>query len=98
MTENNFNLSEFHHSIYLHSHLSEVYYYIASADGICKWFIGNAEYTGNDGNTLNAADIASKGRCFYICAPRRENEFSTSVYLSAECLTRSRFYAMLRIC
>ena len=27
-----------------------------------------------------SADIASKGRCFYICAPRRENEFSTLIF------------------
>lgn len=64
MTENNFNLSEFHHSIYLHSHLSEVYYYISSADGICKWFMGKAEYTDTDGNTLNAADTARKSDAF----------------------------------
>jgi hypothetical protein len=64
MTENNFNFSEFHHSIYLRSHLSEVYYYIASADGICKWFLGKAEYTDTDGNTLNAADTARKGDAF----------------------------------
>ncbi|HMQ78227.1 MAG TPA: hypothetical protein PKE39_05495 [Ignavibacteria bacterium] len=64
MTEDNFNLSEFHHSIYLRSHLSEVYYYIASADGICKWFMGKAVYTDYAGNTLNPADTACRGDTF----------------------------------
>lgn len=64
MTGNNFNLSEFHHSIYLHSHLSEVYHYVASADGICRWFMGKAEYIDSDGNILNAADSARKEDTF----------------------------------
>lgn len=64
MTENNFSLSEFHHSIYLHSHMSEVYYYIASGDGICRWFMGKAEYMDSDGNILNAADSARKEDTF----------------------------------
>lgn len=64
MTGNNFNLSEFHHSIYLHSHLSEVYHYVASADGICRWFMGKAEYIDSDGNILNAADSARKDDTF----------------------------------
>ena len=64
MTENSFNLAEFRHSIYLHSHLSEVYYYIASSDGICRWFMGQAEYTDPDGNVLNSAVPAHKDDSF----------------------------------
>lgn len=65
MTEKNFSLDEFHHSIYLLSQLSEVYYYIASGDGLCRWFMGKAEYTDPSGNRINAADTARKDDTFH---------------------------------
>lgn len=65
MTGNNFNLTEFHHSIFLQSQLNEVYYFIASADGICRWFMGKAIYTDPKGNAINTADAALKNDTFY---------------------------------
>lgn len=49
MTEDNFNMSEFHHSILLKAPLKEVYKYFATPAGLKKWFMGTAEYISKEG-------------------------------------------------
>lgn len=44
MTENNYNNTNFHHSILLKISIKEAYWYAASAIGLEKWFIGKAVY------------------------------------------------------
>lgn len=84
MTENNFNLAEFRHSIYLHSLKGEVYYYIATGDGICRWFMGQAEYIDSNGNILNAAVPARKDDTFRWQWLAKDLNISGHVIESAE--------------
>jgi uncharacterized protein YndB with AHSA1/START domain len=49
MTENNFSMQRFHHSIYLNLPLEEVYRLTATPLGITKWFIGEAVYESPEG-------------------------------------------------
>ena len=65
MNENNFNLTEFHHSIYIDSSVDTVYNAVASATGICKWFMGTAVFTNNLGNEREASQNAGKGDTFH---------------------------------
>ena len=44
MTTENFNWGNFYHSIYLTVSVGDVYKYVATAEGICQWFIGFATY------------------------------------------------------
>lgn len=64
MTENNFNLSEFHHSIYLKCTAEEAYRFAASADGLCKWFMGSAVYSDTNGNNKAKNETAQSGDTF----------------------------------
>ena len=64
MKEESFSLNNFTHSVYLDIPPEKVYYYLAAANGICKWFLGNAEYTDSAGNILNGDSPASAGCSF----------------------------------
>jgi uncharacterized protein YndB with AHSA1/START domain len=61
MTENNFNMERFHHSIYLDKPVSEVYKMAATPAGISKWFIGEAAYSAPDGITRKENDFIQEG-------------------------------------
>ena len=65
MNENNFNLTEFHHSIYIDSSVDTVYNAVASARGICKWFMGSAVYTDIAGNERESSLNAGIGDTFH---------------------------------
>jgi uncharacterized protein YndB with AHSA1/START domain len=64
MTENNFSSNGFHHSIYLNSPVDKVYKAIASAMGLQSWFIGNAVFTGVNGNVIPMENHARKDDTF----------------------------------
>jgi uncharacterized protein YndB with AHSA1/START domain len=64
MTENNFSSNGFHHSIYLNSPIDKVYQAIASADGLCLWFMGSAVFTGVAGNIISPDEPAQKNDTF----------------------------------
>lgn len=49
MTEKNFNMERFHHSIYLNKPAGEVYDLFGKAGGLTKWFIGESVYTTSSG-------------------------------------------------
>lgn len=60
MTEKNFNMNEFSHSILLNTTPRSVFEYAATPEGLTKWFIGNAEYTRN-GNLVPSEELISAG-------------------------------------
>ncbi len=64
MTEKNFNNESFFHSIYLNAPVEDVYKMIASSSGICKWFMGKAEYTDASGSVRLSEQTAHKGDSF----------------------------------
>lgn len=64
MKESNFNFEKFTHAIYLNSLPEKVFEYIATASGISKWFIGNANYYYKDSNVRLGNDPARKGDSF----------------------------------
>jgi uncharacterized protein YndB with AHSA1/START domain len=64
MTEHNFNKSEFHHSILLNIPVEKVYYYAATPEGICKWFLGEAIYKDSNGTRREPAVPAETGDTF----------------------------------
>ncbi len=47
MTENNFNMQSFRHSIYLDRPVEDVYKLIGTGNGLTKWFIGKSVYKHN---------------------------------------------------
>ena len=59
MTENNFSMKSFFHSIYLNKPVNEVYKYAATASGFEKWFIGNAVFTAPSGIVRKPGETAS---------------------------------------
>jgi hypothetical protein len=61
MTEKNFNMNSFHHSIYLNKPVSEVYKYAATPDGFTKWFIGESEFNSRSGKRRGKDEIVSAG-------------------------------------
>ena len=61
MTENNFNMERFHHSIYLNKSADEVYKMAATASGLSKWFMGNVEYRSPEDILRNENDIIQQG-------------------------------------
>lgn len=64
MNENNFSLTEFHHSIYLDAPVNAVYNTVASGKGICKWFMGTAIYHDENGNERSQTENAVAGDAF----------------------------------
>ncbi len=61
MTEKNFNMNSFHHSIYLNKPVSEVYKYAATPDGFTKWFIGESEFISGGGKRRGKDEIVAAG-------------------------------------
>lgn len=61
MTENNFNMNSFRHSIYLDKPIDEVYRYIGTANGLTKWFIGDSVYESPEGEKRKFDDYVHKG-------------------------------------
>ena len=64
MTENNFNLSEFYHEIYIDASFTQVFKLVATSHGICSWFIGECIYTSNDSANRMNDETARKGDGF----------------------------------
>ncbi|MBE2217919.1 MAG: SRPBCC domain-containing protein [Ignavibacteria bacterium] len=64
MNRNTFDLSEFRHSILLSLSSEDVYGFIASSQGICSWFIGEAEFTQPAGRFRLPNENASAGDIF----------------------------------
>lgn len=60
MTEKNFDSESFFHSIYLNAYVEDVYKMIASSSGICKWFMGKAEYSDASGKIRHSEHTAQK--------------------------------------
>ena len=60
MTEKNFNLQSFTHSIYLNKSAGEVFDYIAKSNGFTKWFIGGASYVSPEGDVRNSDDYVQR--------------------------------------
>jgi len=61
MTEKNFNWNKFTHGIYLNAPSEKVFVFLATATGICKWFMGKAKYYYKDSNIRLGNDFAQKG-------------------------------------
>ncbi len=61
MTENNFNMERFHHSIYLDKPVNEVYKMAATAGGLSKWFMGDVKYSAPDGTERKENDLIQQG-------------------------------------
>ena len=61
MTEDNFNWTSFQHAILLDADLEEVFKYVATADGICRWFLGDVTYRTVAGVERPLNEIASIG-------------------------------------
>lgn len=64
MTEKNFNYERFTHAIYLNASAEKVFECIASSSGICRWFIGSANYFYKESNVRLGSDTAQKGDSF----------------------------------
>ena len=60
MTEKNFNLQSFTHSIYLDKPVGEVFDLTAKCGGFTKWFIGEASYTSPEGEKRNPDEYAQR--------------------------------------
>jgi len=61
MTEKNFNMEKFHHSIYLNVPVKEVYDLFGTAAGLTKWFLGITEYTSGSGFLRNENEFIEAG-------------------------------------
>ncbi len=61
MTENNFTMQRFHHSIYLNKPVEDVYKLVGTASGMTKWFIGEAVYESPEGEKRKFDDYVHKG-------------------------------------
>ena len=60
MTEKNFNLQSFTHSIYLNKPVNEAFDFIALAGGFTKWFIGEASFVSPEGEKRSANDYVQR--------------------------------------
>lgn len=61
MTENNFNMEKFHHSIYLDTPVKDVYDLFGKAEGLTKWFIGETVYTSSSEKIREAGEYIETG-------------------------------------
>lgn len=61
MNEHKFSLTAFERGVLLEISMEEAYKYAATADGISKWFIGEAVYTAPDGHARPGDEPAQKG-------------------------------------
>jgi uncharacterized protein YndB with AHSA1/START domain len=64
MTENTFNWKSFRHAIILDANLEEVFKYVSTAEGICRWFQGEASYRPAGGKDRPQNEIAASGDLF----------------------------------
>ena len=55
------SFSEFTKRIYIKAPLEEIYHHWGTRDGICKWFLRDAEYTDTSGQKRGGADPIAAG-------------------------------------
>ncbi len=65
MNENNFNLQNFTHSIYLVKPVGEVFELLAKSEGIVKWFMGEAKYVSAEGVERKPDEFAEREDNYY---------------------------------
>lgn len=65
MTEKNFNMQSFSHSILLDKSPADVYKYIGTGNGLTKWFLGETVYTAKNGNKRDDDEFIKAGDEYY---------------------------------
>lgn len=64
MTPEYFTWKEFTHAILLNASTDEVFDFVGTSNGLCKWFLGDAVFT-NDGGKVNGGLIPEAGDYYH---------------------------------
>lgn len=78
MTPEYFTWKEFTHAILLNTSVDAVYDMVATSDGLCKWFLGEASFS-NDGGRVNGGLIPEAGDYYHWKWLAKEHEVAGKV-------------------